>query len=220
MIKWQPIRISILTLIFGMGLLAMGRIILFSNLEKPKVSDSIFPDKIPLAQWRLSETLSLKNPTDKHQELIPKKGYRFISNGVPLDIEMRYLENLNVADVSSFISTYTPIKSSAIMRQREGIGYYGLGVDNKRAYLSACINPRGGSTFTHAQFRDNRYHQDVRLERLLPVLQGQEPLLDKRCLWAHLSIPLNNSSPETAYKILEKAWFSWYQWWQPRFPKP
>jgi cyanosortase A-associated protein len=48
---------------------------------------------------------------------------------------------------------------------------------------------------------------------------GQEGLKDRRCLWAHLSVPLKNSSPEAAYQVLEKAWFSWYQWWQPRFPK-
>jgi len=27
-----------------------------------------------------------------------------------------------------------------------------------------------------------------------------------------ISIPLNRSSPESAYVILENAWFSWYQW--------
>jgi cyanosortase A-associated protein len=53
----------------------------------------------------------------------------------------------------------------------------------------------------------------------MPILLGQEALLDKRCLWVYLSIPLRNSSPEEAYKTLEQAWFSWYQWWQPRFPK-
>jgi len=40
---------------------------------------------------------------------------------------------------------------------------------------------------------------------------------DKRCLWTHLSIPLNRSS-RGCYVILENAWFSWYQWC-PRFPK-
>jgi cyanosortase A-associated protein len=81
---------------------------------------------------------------------------------------------------------------------------------SKRAYLDACINSRGGSTFTEEQFRANRIQYDVQFNRLLPWLLGQQELRDQRCLWTHLSIPLNQSSPESSYHILENAWFSWY----------
>jgi cyanosortase A-associated protein len=33
-------------------------------------------------------------------------------------------------------------------------------------------------------------------------------------------VPLEKNQPEQAYSLLESVWFSWYGWWQPRFPKP
>ncbi len=220
MFLWKQFRIWLLALTFGSSILVLGKVILLPHLDKSKETAFVFPEKVPLPQWQLSATIALEQPTVEHPELIAHQHYRFIENDLTLDIEMRYLHNLYNADVNSLIHSYTNRPSSAIVRQREGVGYYGLGVDKKRAYLSACINPRGGSTFTHIQFRRNRYLEDVRLERLVPVLQNQELLLDKRCLWAHFSVPLQNSSTDAAYQILEKAWFSWYQWWRPRFPKP
>jgi len=69
--------------------------------------------------------------------------------------------------------------------------------------VNACINSRGG-TFPE-QFNYNRIHRDAQFNRILAWLLVQQPLRDKRCLWTHL--PLNRSSPEAAYVILENAWF-------------
>ncbi|MBD2388527.1 cyanoexosortase A system-associated protein [Cylindrospermum sp. FACHB-282] len=220
MTAWKQVRIPLLALTFVTGLLFVGKVTLQPNLENPKIKAFVFPEEVPLAQWQPSLTDPLKTPTLDPPELLSQKHYRYIDNNLSLDIEMRYLHNLSNADISLLIQRYTSIKSSAIMRQQEGIGYYGLGVNQQQAYLSACINPRGGSTFTHSQFRNNRYLKDVRFGRILPVLQGQEALIDKRCLWVFMSIPLRDSSPEAAYQILEKIWIPWYNWWQPRFPKP
>ncbi|MBW4563483.1 MAG: cyanoexosortase A system-associated protein [Mojavia pulchra JT2-VF2] len=217
---WKQTRISLLALTFITGLLVTGKVILLPSQDKPKINAFAFPEEVPLPQWRPSLTAPLKTPAGEHPELFAQKHYRYTENNFPLDIEMRYLQNLYNADVNLLVERYTSIKSSAnIVRQSNEVGYYGLGLDQQRAYLSACINSRGGSTFTHAQFRNNRYFNDVRFERLLPLLTGQEPLLDKRCLWVHMSIPLRNSSPDASYQILEKIWISWYKWWQPRFPK-
>ncbi|OUL24412.1 cyanoexosortase A system-associated protein [Nostoc sp. RF31YmG] len=216
---WKQTRISLLALTFVTGLLVTGKVILLPSLDKPKINAFTFPEAVPLAQWQLSLSAPLKTLNGEHPELVAQKHYRYIENNLPVDIEMRYLQNLYNTDVNFLVEQYTSIKSSATLRQKEGIGYYGLGIDQQRAYLSACINPRGGSTFTHAQFRNNRYMNDVRFERLLPLLKGEEPLLDKRCLWVHMSIPVQNSSPEAVYQVLENIWFSWYKWWQPRFPK-
>jgi cyanosortase A-associated protein len=217
---WKNIRVPLLAVTFSIGLLVLGRITLFSDLSKPKTNAFIFPETAPLPQWQPS----LASPTPlmkESQKILAQKHYRYVQNDLPLDIEMRYFDNFYIADVNLLMQQYLSIKkSSAVVRQQLGVGYYGLGVDQKRAYLSACINPRGGSTFTHAQFRNNRYFNDAQIERLLPVLQGQATLLDMRCIWTHLSIPLRNSSPEDAYQVLEKAWVPWYQWWQSRFPKP
>jgi cyanosortase A-associated protein len=220
MMFWKEIRIPLLALTCVTGLLVTGKVILLPSLDKPKINAFVFPEAVPLPQWQLSLTASLKTPAEEHLALVAQKHYRYIENNLPLDIEMRYFQNLYNADVNFLVERYTSIKSSAtIVRQSNEVGYYGLGIDQQRAYLSACINPRGGSTFTHAQFRNNRYFNDVRFGRLLPLLKGEEPLLDKRCLWVHMSIPVKQSSPEATYQALENIWFSWYKWWQPRFPK-
>ncbi|BAY70844.1 cyanoexosortase A system-associated protein [Anabaena sp. FACHB-709] len=220
---WKEIRIKFLILIFGTGILIIGKLFLFPNLNKPKINVSVFPEKVPLNEWQFIVTSHNNLPTtneDNQYQLLEQKHYRYVKNNLPLDIKIHYLENLYYADISAYIKKNLDIQSSSVMRHQKGIGYYGLGIDKQKAYLSTCINSRGGSTFTHEQFRHNRFSQDIQLERIIPILLGKEMLLDKRCLWVHLSIPIRNSSPEEAYQILEKAWFSWYRWWQPRFPKP
>ncbi len=216
---WKEIRVHFLALIFSAGILVVGKSILFPS-EKPKSNIFVFPEEVPLAQWQRTTANPVQSSTQQNRDLLAKKHYRYVKDNLSLNIEMRYLQNFYYADISNYLKRNLGIKSSSLMRQQQGVGYYGLGVDQQKAYLSACINPRGGSTFTHAQFRDNRFSEDISLNRVMPILTGQEGLLDKRCLWVYLSIPLQNSSPEQAYQILETAWVSWYKWWQPRFPKP
>ncbi|QIR39499.1 cyanoexosortase A system-associated protein [Tolypothrix sp. PCC 7910] len=221
MIFWKQTRIPFLAFTFIIGALVTAKVILRSNLDKSKIHTFTFPEKVSLPQGQASliapiETSSKKQ---KHPELFAQSQYQYIKNNLPVDIEMRYLKNLYNADVNFLIQNYTFSTSSATVHQKEGIGYYGLGIEQQKAYLSACINPRGGSTFTHAQYRNNRYFKDISFERLLPLLKGEEPLLDKRCLWVYISIPVQHSSPDASYKILENIWASWYKWWQPRFPK-
>ncbi len=71
----------------------------------------------------------------------------------------------------------------------------------------------------------NRYVHALQVNRLLPWLLGRETLVDRRCLWTLMSMPLpmgaksNSIASEKVFKALETAWFSWYQWWQPKFLK-
>ncbi|WP_375491596.1 cyanoexosortase A system-associated protein [uncultured Nostoc sp.] len=217
---WEKNRIKFLALIFSTGMLVLGKVILFPNPVKPKVNTFVFPEEVPLAKWQLSVSSPIESLTKENPNLVAEKHYRYVKNDLPLDIQMRYLQNLYNADIGAYIKQDFAVTSPPVMRQQKGVGYYGVGVEKQKAYLSSCINPRGNSTFTHPQFRENRYFQDITFDRIMPLLQGKEALLDKRCLWVHLSIPLRKSSPEAAYQVLEQVWFSWYRWWQPRFPKP
>jgi cyanosortase A-associated protein len=217
---WKKPRIYFLTLTFSIGLLVSLISILFPSFGKPKNRTLIFPKEVPLKLWQLSNSQPMQVVVEKYPNLLSHITYHYVKKDLNLNIDMRYLQNFYPADVTLLKKNDDTKKSPNIVRYKDGVGYYGLGLDEQNAYLSACINPRGGSTFTHAQYRNNRYSKDINFERLLPVLQGQEALIDKRCLLVNLSIPLQNSSPENAYKVLEQAWFSWYQWWQPRFPKP
>ncbi|MBD2345494.1 cyanoexosortase A system-associated protein [Anabaena subtropica] len=216
---WKETRIKFLALIFGAGILVLGKSIFFPNTDKPKINTFVFPQEVPLGEWQASVAIPVKSLTKENLDSSTQKHYRYFKNNLPLDIQMRYLENFYHADIGVYIKHNLGIESPTVVRQKKEVGYYGVGIDKQTAYLSSCINPRGGSTFTHPQFRNNRFSEDINLNRIMPILMGQEALLDKRCLWVHLSIPLGNSSPEEAYQLLEKAWFSWYQWWQPRFPK-
>ncbi|BCL35184.1 cyanoexosortase A system-associated protein [Nostoc sp. MS1] len=217
---WKEIRFKFLASILGLGILVTAKSILFPNPDKPKISNFVFPQEVPLAQWQPTLVNSIEHSSIDNPDLIAQKHYRYVRNSIPLDIEMRYLGNFYEADIGMYLERNFGIKSFKIIRQKNGVGFYALGIDKQKAYLSSCINPRGNSTFTHAQFRDNRFSKDISFHRIIPILIGKEALLDKRCLWVYLSIPVQGSSHEEAYQVLEKAWFSWYQWWQPRFPEP
>lgn len=216
MFIWKQFRIPLLALTFSSVLLVLGKVILLPSAEKRTLTPFVFPEAVPLPQWQLKASSALPEPTEEHPELIAQKHYQYVQNDLPLNIEMRYVIDGNLRQ---HIRKYTSISSSAVVRQHQKVGYYGLLVDRQRAYLSACINPQGGSTFTPQQFNPNQYLYDPRWERILPWLLSQQSLPDQRCLWAHLSVPLQSSSPEAAYKKLENAWFSWHEWWQPNFPK-
>ncbi len=216
MIIWKEFRLPLLALTFSSVFLVLGKVVLFPNAEKSTLATVVFPETVPLSQWQLNTKYSQPTLTKEHSNLIAQKHYQYIQKDLSLDIEMRYV---TIFDVSKLIKEYTSISSSPLVRQQDKVGYYGLGVDKGRAYLSACINLQGNSTFTDQRFRQSNSLYNRRWERLLPWLLGKKPIEDRGCLWAHLSIPVQNSTPEAAYKKLENVWFSWHQWWQPRFPK-
>jgi cyanosortase A-associated protein len=225
--SWEKYRIRILAVIFSSALLITGRIILLPIIDKEKFTAFDFPQQIPLAQWKLNATNPLSKPIYEVEPLIALTNYQYLPKDIqkeqPLNIDMRYfVGSTSHTDVAGLVKGFYKTSSPPTQRYREAIGYYGIGIDQQQqtAYLSGCINPRGSSTFSMIQFTKNRYLHDVSPNRLLRTALGQDLLLDKRCLWAHLSIPLKNSSPETAYKVLENAWIDWYNWWQVNYPKP
>jgi cyanosortase A-associated protein len=213
---WKQLRIPLLALTFGSVIFNFTKEILFPSSDKFTFTAFTFPGKVPLPQWQLSSSHSGLKLSDKKPEVMAQKHYQYIQNNVYLNIEMRYS---TLYDVKKLIGNYISNSSPPTMRHRENIGFYGVGIHQQQAYLSACINAQGESTFTDAQYKQNRYIYDLQPKRLMSWLVSQKPLFDKRCLWTHLSVPLNNSSEEVAYKTLENAWLSWYKYWQPRFPK-
>lgn len=224
---WKQLRIPLLVLTFVNIFFVFGKSILDPTIGKQTVAPFVFPPDVPLPQWQRLASHPLKDQTVDRppatKSAMLGRQYRYIQKDLQLDINMRYeLETLG--DVKQLIKDHTAIKFSLnqpliILRQHKQLGFYGLFVYQKRAYLDACINSQGGSTFTKEQFSYNRIQYDVQFNRLFFWLLGKQALRDRRCLWSHLSITLNQSSPESAYVILENVWFSWYQWWHPRFPK-
>ena len=190
-----------------------------------QVASFLFPDTVLLDSWQLVKTEQL---TDQRTDLSRRfdavksgKHYSYLKNGIPLEIEIRYVVGTR-GNVSSLIGKQTaiPLKvfQSGDWHHVKGIGFYTLFLHKDRAYLSTCINSRGGSTITSEQFLHNRYIHDLKYSFLVSWLLGEESPRDLRCLWTHLYTPVNESEPEVAYRILKTAWLDLYHWWQPRFP--
>ena len=196
-----------------------GKSFVYSEAKSLQVADYQFPESIALSRWNFSSSKSI-NSNLTHSllgEFVSGKHYRYQQNGKYLEINMRYVVDTN-GDLKSFISNRTGDLSPSLREDGAG-GFYSVYVDSNKANLTACINPSGGSTVTDDRFRRNRMLHDNHLERIVPWLRGQTELQDKRCLWAHLSIPLDRNSLEEHYRILESVWFDWYEYWLLNYPE-
>ena len=186
------------------------------------IQDYTFPESVTLSEWKLSFTQPAKPHSIDSSEyitgdFIAGKQYRYRRDEKLLDIEMRYFANTN-GDLKSFITNQTGELSSVLKKSEAG--FYSLYADGNKAYLSACINPHGISTVTSDRFNRNLMIHDTRLENILPWLLGRSEFRDKRCLWAHLSMPLNGNIADENYKTLETVWFDWHDWWRSHYPEP
>ena len=204
--------------------LALGKSLVHPITKSPHFTDFIFPESVPLKQWKLLtsdsiNTHSFESPEHPSGNFVSGRYYRYGQNQKFLDIEMRYLINTN-GDLKSFI-THKTGELVSVLREDPNRGFYSVFSHDGKVYLSACINSRGGSTITSDQFNRNRMIYDARLDRLVLWFLGQAKLKDRRCLWANLSLPLDHhSSTEETYRTLETVWYDWYNWWKSFFPNP
>jgi cyanosortase A-associated protein len=215
---WKQLRVPFLAIIGGSALLTLGKIILFP--PPPYYAPPLaFPENVPLSGWQLVDSRPLNLlPADKKLDVVAGRHYRYRQGNRALEIAMRYVAG-KVDSRELAVKTLLAAPDGAALpsleeRQQPGIGFYALGTEHSEAFLSACISPSGETTVTGEQFRANRQPQP---NRVLLWLLGLEPLRDNRCLWVYLSLPLKDAAPDTAYLLLENAWFSWYKYWQPRF---
>lgn len=222
---WQRLRTPLLILTFVNVLFVFSRVLLDANIGKRKITPFTFPTTVPLPEWQQIASRSLPDRIVEQEPYgkvaFPGRRYQYKQNNLLLSIDMRYelnsegngrqaiADNINI----SFPGDRSPIS----IRHNQQLGYYAVFVHQQQAYLNACINSRGGSTFNSSQFDTNRLRYDFQLQRIAFWLLGRQELRDNRCLWTHLSMPLKHSASDT-YSTLEQAWVSWYQWWNSRFP--
>jgi cyanosortase A-associated protein len=214
---WQPARMTLLVLSFSSALFVLGKAIVTPKVAETPLSYSL-PTTVPLADWQAGASAVLPSIP----EAIAGQEYPYRRPEQSLKVELRYM--IGDGDVNRFLFVHTPIQQDnnrLVLKYQPTIGFYGVLPHQGRAYLSACISPRGESTVTAQQFVQNLRTHDLTPARLLPWLTGQQPLLDRRCLWTLMSVPVakaDSATLDSAYKTLEMAWFSWYRWWQPNFP--
>ncbi|MFB2917316.1 cyanoexosortase A system-associated protein [Aerosakkonema funiforme] len=224
--RWENFRISLLAIAFGGVVFVLGKSIFYPTVKERNIISFDLPAAVSLPEWQRLASNPLVNQMVDNSEYIAGRKYRYVQNGLTLDIEMRYLVKSQkdiepFGNLEAWIQKYTAISSFRNIKpsiiNAKNVGFYAMFVYEKKAYLSACINPSGGSTFTYEQFRRNRYMYDLRFDRFFLWLLDSAKLRDERCLWTQMSVPVNNSSPQKSYEILEKAWIAWYKWWSPRF---
>ena len=217
---WKSVRIYLLAITLAGVLLVAGKLIFYPSIGNYYETKFEFPESVPLAEWKMQQTAPLE--ITKTSEFKTARKYEYQKDGMALEIEMRYAVN-TIGDVEGMMKGHTILKSSPgklVLANTQGTGFHGILQKQNRLYLSSCINPRGGSTVTREQFRYNRNTSDWQPNRILFWLLGRGNIQDRRCLWTQMSVPLDQTTPENAQKILENAWVSWYGWWQPRFPEP
>jgi cyanosortase A-associated protein len=220
MTSWKTVRIWLLTALFIGVFCVLIKSILFPHTTQSAATPFTFPTSAPLPQWQLLDSQPIKITDDP--TFLTSRRYRYQQNSNSLNIDMHYIVNSS-GDVQDFVKKHIfsqKATTSLLIRETSGVGFHALFTYQGNAFLSSCINPRGGSTVTFDQFRENRNTYDMQLGRLLLWLLGIQPLRDFRCMWNVLSVPLKTTQPEEVYPLLESAWLSWYSWWETRFPRP
>jgi len=229
-LKSQKFRFGLLAILVSSSLLILGRSLFDSSIGKP--TPFVFPKQIEFtqAQPKLSEAQPSEDIVDT-QEFFEKpkylsgKRYQYLLDNMPIDISLRYAVGTE-GDLFVFFQGLTNIEiSEDELHQKsirkDPIGYYANFTYQNRAYLTACINPRGISTVTKEQFVDNASDRALDRDVVIGWLLGQKDLRDRRCLWTLMSTPITSESDRNATnQKLEKTWISWYEWWKPRFPTP
>ena len=224
--QWQRFRTILLAVTFGSVLLVLGKSVLYPITVDHKILTFDLPDKILLRGWRFVgsyplTTQSAQSPglmTSVDENSIAARHYRYVQNGVQLEIEMRHFANSYI-DVPSIIeeSTLGAKNPTIVLRDLPGIGAYAVFRQQGHTHLSTCIKPLGQTTVSARQFQQSQNSVEVLSDRVVPWFLGQASLRDMRCLWANLSISAN-ASPETDEEILSGAWASWQPWWRQNFP--
>jgi len=212
MISTQKLHSSLLA-IAALGVLAtLIRIVLSPPAQTATLAAYTFPETIDLPNWSLQKSKSLKDPTG-HE-------YFYTQENQQLEIEARYINQPHPNEKIFRQFDMKPNRNGESQRigYMKNIGHYSLSVENNRAFLRTCINPRGESTITYNQFIENRYTSDLQVNRIIPWLMGTTPLRDHRCLWSYLSVPVTEKSIEKSYSILESTLVIWNSWWKDRFP--
>lgn len=190
-----------------------------------RVSSFIFPEQVSINNWQQTQNGSLPtklpiNLAQKSELIKSVKHYQYAQNDLTLDAKIFYIVNTR-GNVNQLIETYTNIEPNNLKQQQvkkqQDIGTYLLFHDRDRAYLSSCLNASGTTTVTPQQFSENLNQVRLTPKLLGNWLLGKASIRDRRCLWLHLSIPLQSDINRT-YAILENTWIDLSQWWIPQFP--
>jgi cyanosortase A-associated protein len=231
--QWHPIRgyILAMTLLGCVGVL--GKLVFFSQSRAqnsllsltPVFPTFVFPTRIPLREWQFVQSDALMNHvetapafvTSVDAQTVSGQHYRYLRNGTPLNIEMRYFVNTYI-HVPSILedSTLTSRKPIYQVDEQSDRGEYALFSKDGMVHRSACITQYGGTSVSDRQLRQQQNTLPVLSKRFFPWFLGQAPLRDLRCMWVNLSIDARAVDEHPQW--LDEVWSEWVQWWQNHYP--
>ncbi len=221
MMTWKSLRTPFLAITCAGVALVFGRLLLM-EANAGAIAYQL-PAEVSLPNWQTEPSSELKKRDDERQDEVSGRLYQYRQGDRTLTIEMRYFVGGD-SQVRNLLLKYDKPGAAtsfpATIQHDPETGYFSLFSDQGNAYLSSCINPRGGSTVTLEQFKQNRYAHDFRVDRIVPVILGQTTLQDGRCLWTFMQIPIQSDDQHEAYRLLKEAWTSWFQQWADQFPPP
>lgn len=220
-------RFVLLNIICLSVLLTLGKIVLDPTAGKRPFANFNFPSAIPLAGWDLVDSQPLIDrafTTAQYDQVSAGRQYSYRRklehHDLSLHAEIRYVLNTN-GDVMELIQQQTRLGTISETRTLQTLnGFYNSFIVQEQLHFTSCVNPRGSTTVTAAQFFHNRYTFDLQPKRLFAWGLGRENLLDQRCLWLHLSTPLQGKNRDQMLAVLQEAWQSLTAWGQAQFPKP
>ena len=216
--KKTEFKLGLLALLLGATGLTLFTVWTHGSKTQPQ-NHVTLPQRLELQNWNFVSSRALPFA---HNEaigrltsvLVSGQLYQYQLQKTPLTVELWLINNAN-GDVPAYIDAYAQERiatgrQQSEMRYRPGIGHYAIIQSANRTSLSSCINATGETTFSISQFSQARFQRDLSLNRLMGWIVGQETLLRKQCLWAHLSIA-NVAQKPTINSVLEKTWFNLYK---------
>jgi cyanosortase A-associated protein len=214
---WERTRVLLLSVTGISTLIVFANVIFSPTLGKNSFAEYTLPQTLSLPNWQFlkSDDLPISSPEAlSGNDAIPSaKRYQFMQNNIVLELESRYVIHTD-GNLNRLLKRYQKVliasNPSIAVREKAGTGFYGISSSEGKSYLDACINQRPGSTFTQAQFMANQTSYRIHPQQIIALLWEKERLNDHRCLWVHLAVPLDETSPKSTETLLEKAWFSLY----------
>lgn len=183
-----------------------------------------FPSQLSLNNWKETSSSSLvENPETEllFNGLHSGQEYNYQQGNEEVTVALRFISpthgsiNAFLEDIydESLLEAYAAGKTRSLSE----VGSYQLFSDGEKAYLSACVIPDGESTATHSGYTRQSDANVFDIKTLLPRLVGLRSVRERRCLWVHLSTPLEGESPEASEEVLEEMFKEGYPQWQGLF---
>ena len=189
------------------------------------VKDFIFPKEISFANKNLrrSDRVLVKPSinSESPEKITSIQHYSATKDNFNIEVSISYLVNTR-GNIYQLIDTQTNIAETILnqrqIKKHDSIGFYSIFHDKNHAYLSTCLNSQGKTTVTDQQFSANLNQVKITPTLLGKWLLGKASIRDRRCIWLHLSIPIE-SDINSSYSILESIWIDLVKWWIPNFPE-